>query len=123
MPLFAGDIGEGVLAEVPEQREGLILERHKNDIGQAVVVEIAGVHSHSRDKLAVFGEGDAGIERTLFELSVPLVVKVGIVDLVVGYEDIHPAIQVKIGKAYSHAFARMGADSALAEISLKVPLP
>ena len=113
MPLFAGDIGEGAFPEVPEQREGLILERHKNDIGQAVVIEVAGVHSHSRDELAVFGQRHAGVERTLLELSVAFIVKVGIVDLVVGDEDIHPAIQVKIGKAYSHAFARMGADSTL----------
>ena len=45
-------------------------------------------------------------------LPPPFIVKVGIVDLVVGDEDIHPAIQVEIRDAYSHALTRMGADSA-----------
>ena len=73
-----------------------------------------GLHTGARVDLVLRpAGGDAGIERLLLELGLPLIVKVGIVDLVVGYEDIHPAIQVKIGQAYSHAFARMGADSTL----------
>ena len=124
MPLFAGDIGEIAFPEVPEQRKGLVIQRHENDIGQAVVVEIAGIHAHSRDELAVFGQRHAGVERTLLELTVALVVKVGIVDFIVGDEDIHPAIQVEIRDARLPCPCPDGRGFRLsAEMSLNVPLP
>ena len=62
-------------------------------------------------KLPFFGERHAGIEGDLFKLAAALVVKKRIVHLVVGDENIHPAVQVEVRDSHPHPFAGMGADS------------
>ena len=72
---------------------------------------IAASVRNAQDALAVLGEREPGFERRLFELSIAFVVKVGIVDFVVGDEDVHQTIQVVVRNPHSHPLPRMGADA------------
>jgi len=40
-------IGKRALTKIPEEREGLLVECHEEDIGQSVIVEILSVHAHA----------------------------------------------------------------------------
>ena len=43
------DVLEARLAEVLEEREGLVRERGLEDVGPAVVVDVARIRPHARD--------------------------------------------------------------------------
>ena len=99
------------LPRLRNKRKRLTVERHENDIRQAVVIDVPEIHAHSRDEFPVFGQSHAGVEGNFFETAAALVVKEEIVHLVVGDEEIHQAVQIVVRHPDAHSFSGMGADS------------
>ena len=108
-----GNIGETALAEVAEQGEGFEVEGDENQVGEAVVIEIASVNAHAGDELTGIGEGDTGLEAGLFKLTAAFVVEEGILHLVVGDEDIGEAVEIEVCHGGAHALAGVGADAGI----------
>jgi hypothetical protein len=61
-------------ARVLKKRKGLVIKRHEGQIGVTIVIEVAEVQSHARDKLSAFGKCHTCVERDLLE-PIPEVVK------------------------------------------------
>ena len=99
-------------------------ERGDYQIFPAVVVEIAEIDAHGRERLAVVVEADAGRSATSRKLSVAFVVEEEVRHGVVGDEDVHPAVVVVIGDGDAHALARVcAAIPEATDTSENVPSP
>src|SRR6202008_777511 len=65
-----GRIRKQTRAEVPEQAVRLEVEIGDDEIGTAVAVVVPGVNTHTRPRLPVGGDGDAGLEGRLDEMQI-----------------------------------------------------
>ena len=123
IPERGRDVAEVRAALVLEQRPDLALQVVVEDVGKAVVVEVARVGAHARDHRPLLVVGDAPGPRLLLERAVALVdveeVRLG----VVGDEHVHEAVAVEVGDADAHALARHGAEAGLLRHVLELPVP
>ncbi len=67
------DLLEARPTQVAKQRHGLVEQCSFEDVREAVVVDVPGVHAHPRDSRAVFCERNAFFDCGLFERAVALV--------------------------------------------------
>ena len=103
-------------------RKRLVSERRENNVGVAVVVQIAKVASHARNQVAVLRQCHTHLESNFFEAIMALVVVQEIEDLVVWDKNVGQAIVVVISYARRHAFARMRANTGLLRNIRKCPI-
>jgi len=66
-----------------------------------------------RNELPVFRQRHPGFESGLHKFAVARVAEKRVVHLIIGDEDVHPAVQLKIRDPHAHSFSRMAADSGL----------
>jgi hypothetical protein len=95
---------------VLEDGEGLPVECDVDDVGVAVVVEVAEIEAHPGDEGAFLRQRCVGLEGHLFKL-VAEIMEEEVVLGVVGNEKVLPAVEVEVGNTDSHAFADMVAES------------
>ena len=107
-------VGEIALAGIAENGKRLVVERYEGNVGITVVVDVAKIDAHSGNEVAFVAERDVRFEGNLFELTAAFVVEQGIVEFVVGDEDVHPTVEIVIGDADPHSFSGVGADSVFA---------
>jgi hypothetical protein len=87
---------ENARTVVDEERASLVDQFGDDQILVAVVVEVSGVHPHVGLAFAVRTERDAGRERRVREGAIVLVDPELVLLLVVGHEQIDPAVAVEI---------------------------
>src|SRR5262245_34957381 len=87
---------EGPVAQVVVKPGMLQIEMSDQNVRPAVSIDIGGVDSHARLRLAVFAHGDAGLKRLLAEATVMRVMKEEVRISVVGDENILPSIMVEV---------------------------
>jgi hypothetical protein len=92
---------------LPKLRKSFVIERHEGQVGKTVVIEVAEIDAHSGNELRILGEGHAGLESHLLEFPAALVMEQEVIKLVVGDEDVHPAVQIVVRDSRSHSFARV----------------
>src|SRR5205807_6426000 len=76
--------------------------RRSSDLGKPVVIVVAEVDAHTGNELAVFGQGNTGLECNLLEL-ITCVVKQRVVGTVVRNQQVGTAVQIVVSHAYAHA--------------------
>ena len=93
------------------ETDHLVVEVGDGDPGAAGVVEVAGIDTHPRPRLAVLAEGDAGLQRHVLERAVAQI-PIQLVRLrVVGDEEIGPAVLVVVDHRHAERF-RAGVEDA-----------
>ena len=98
-------IAKLAFAGVVKQRIGLAGQGREDKIRKPVVIEIAEVHAHGRNRLAVVRQRHARRQRDLRERAVAVVAEEKIRLRVVGDEDVREAVAVVIRNRETHAFA------------------
>ena len=98
-------------AAIPEKKKAVVDHPGDDQIRQPVVVEVAEVHAHAGDRLAVVAQGDTGFEADLLKRSVAFIMKQEIAHRIVGDEDIGEAVAIHVREGDAHAFADMAADA------------
>ena len=58
-------------AKVAEDGEGFVVESHHRDVRIAVVIQIARVHPHARNELAVVAQRHASFSRAFLQPHLP----------------------------------------------------
>ncbi len=72
----------------------------------AVVIEVAPVRSHARDRVSIIAQRHAGLQTDLPKRAVALVVKEKAAHGVIRDEDVGEAVAVHIGESHPHASCR-----------------
>ena len=83
----------------------------EEDVGTAVVIDIAKVDTHGGKGAPIIVDGDSGGQSHFPEAALAFVVEEEIGLGVVGDQDIDAAIAIVIGKCHAHALADVTADS------------
>ncbi len=103
-------LDEAVLALVLEHRHRLVRQRRVEDVGLAVVVEVARIGAHARERPARLRVGDARREAHLLEGAVAAVPEEVVGLGVVRHEHVGVAVLVEVGDSQPHALADQRAD-------------
>ncbi len=74
-----------------------------HQIGTAVVVVILKNHAHAGHQLAISGKSRAGVETSLAERSIAVVVKQEVIHDIVGDENISETVAVVVGKRHTQS--------------------
>src|SRR5579863_10533499 len=98
---------------VSKQWKGFMRQSCYDYVRAPVVIVVAKIRAHARDRLAIFPEGNSGREALLFERPVPAVVKKKIGHVVIGDENVGVAILIVIGEGQAHASAGEGGNAGL----------
>ncbi len=106
MPLGAVASVKSPFAGVEIDGEGLALQRDIDDVGIAVVIDVAKVRAHARDERGILSESDVGLESNLFELVSEIVKEESVLG-VIGDEEIGLAVEIVVRHPHAHAFADM----------------
>src|SRR5690348_14890358 len=94
-PALSGYFVKAFALRASKHVEQLPLQRRKNDVGITVIINVSEVHSHARDKLAVFNKPGTHFQCNFFELLSSVMkqeVKVG----VVGDKQVWAAVQIVV---------------------------
>src|SRR5262245_42430239 len=97
-------------AQISIETGVLKIEVRDKNVRPAVAINVSGVGSHTRFGLAVFADGDAGLEGHLAEATVVIVAEEEIRVRVVGDEDVLPAVVVEVECNYAQTAAGARAD-------------
>src|SRR5262245_44759894 len=84
------------VAQISIETGVLEIEVRDENVQPAVSVNIGGVNSHSRLGLAVFADGDAGLEGYFTEAPVVIVTEEEVRVGVIGDEEVLPAVVVEV---------------------------
>src|SRR5262249_31980245 len=109
---FGGERGvfKRPAAQISIETGMLKIEVRDNNIRPAVAINVGGVSSHARFGLAVFADGDAGLESHFAEATVVIVAEKEIRVSVVGDEDVLPAVVVEVECNYAQTAAGVRPD-------------
>src|SRR5262249_22848880 len=88
-------------AEIPIETGVFKIEVRDKNVQPAITINVGGVSSHTRFGLAVFADGDAGLEGHFAEAAVVIVAEKEIRVRVVGDEDVLPAVVVEVECNYA----------------------
>src|SRR5215510_4255172 len=97
-------------AQISIEAGVLEIEVRDKNVRPAVAINVGGVGSHARFGLAVFADGDAGLEGYFAEATVVIVAEEEIRVGVIGDEDVLPAVVVEVECNYAQAAAGVRPD-------------
>ena len=97
--------------EIAKQRKRLPRKGRDVDVGQPVVVVIAEVRPHARDRIAVRGKAHASQQPRFLEGSVAMIAEEEVSLGVIGDERVDPAVKIVVCERDAHALANVLADS------------
>src|SRR6266542_4010266 len=97
-------------AQIPIETGVLKIEVRDKNVRPAVAINVGGVSSHARFGLAVFADGDAGLESHFAEATVVIVTEKEIRVRVVSDEDVLPAVVVEVECNYAQTAAGVRPD-------------
>ena len=103
---LTGHIVERMPPGVAENAEDLPHEVVVNDIDHAVVIEILGVAAHAGNRGSQFVVGNTVQQTLLLERAIPLIDEQKISFRIVGDENIHQSVAVKVSNRDSHSLAQ-----------------
>src|SRR5438270_10309625 len=103
--IWMSHIPEAPIAVVAEEDVTFVGEIGNDDVGMAIIVEVAEVDTHSGKGLAVLVVTHACQEAHLAERTVAVVVVQEALHGIIGYENICKAIPVIIGKGHTEPLA------------------
>ena len=109
-PAGRGGLSEVAFARVEVNRKRLALECDVDDVGIAIVIDVAKICSHARDEGGIFSESDVSLECHFFEFVAEVVEQKSVLR-VIGHEEIRLAIEIVVGHSDAHAFADMIANA------------
>src|SRR5439155_1227655 len=100
-------------AFVPKQGKSLAGQGGNDEVGQAIVVKVAEVNPHARNRFPVVRQARAGGQSGLLESSVTAIAKEEIGYAVVRDEDVRKTVSVVIREGGAHAFPDEPPDAGL----------
>ena len=104
-------VAEKTVAFVAEERIGFAAKCGDDQAGFAIIVPVAKIHAHAGDGQSAVGVCDERLDPHLIECLSSAVFEKKISVVVVGDENIHPAVIVVVGHRYAHAFANIPGDA------------
>ena len=104
-------IAKKSIAFISEHRVGLTAKGGDDKAGLAIIVPIAKIHAHAGNGQSAVGVRDEGLDTHLMECFATAVAKKKISVIVIGDEDIHPAVIVVVRDGDAHSFADVPRDA------------
>ena len=105
-----GHFDESSLASVAIDGEGFIVQSDQDNVGIAIIIEIAEIDAHAGDEDAVLAQRDISVEPNLVKRAT-FVSKEPIEQLIIGNKEVHLAVKVKIGCRPSHTLPWVCAET------------
>ena len=96
-------IAKLAFATIFKQRESLATEGRDEYIGQAVVIVIAEIGTHTGDGFAVVQQGNTSFQSHFFKHLATFVMEQEVGQIIVGDNGIHKTVAIIISKGYRHA--------------------
>ncbi len=120
---FAAAIREQAVTVIVVHGINLFCQVCHNDVGQSVVIVVAEVRAHSRERLSILGQRNARLVGNLRERAVAVIVKQKLLHAVVRHEYVGKSIAVIIVEGHPERPSLFGRDARTPAYIFKRPVP